>query len=298
MKKTLFRGVATALVTPFSPDGTVDLSLLRQLLAYQIDNGIDAVVVCGTTGESPVLSTQEKESIFTTAAEACAGKIPVVAGVGDNDTRHTVQTARLAKRCGVDGLLVVTPYYNKTTQNGAVQHYMHILEDVALPMILYNVPSRTGMDLSVDTVCRIAEHPNAVGLKETCGNMEKFALLKNACPKDFAIYTGNDADTVPVLALGCDGVISVTSNLLPDVIHYMCSVFQSGAVSAAARIQLQLTPLNRLLFESINPIPVKAAMELLGFPCGQCRLPLEQLDPQQKELLLQRISPLLKQKYI
>jgi 4-hydroxy-tetrahydrodipicolinate synthase len=298
LKKPLFRGAATALVTPFSPYGELDLPMLRRLLSRQLEMGIDAVVVCGTTGESPVLNAKEKQSIFMAAAEICGGKIPVVAGIGDNDTQHTVQTAKMAENCGVDGLLIVTPYYNKTTQNGAVQHYYRILESTELPAILYNVPTRTGMDLSVDTVCRIAAHPNAAGIKETSGGMEKFALLKNACPTGFALYTGNDTDTLPVLALGGDGVISVSSNLLPDVVHYLCSSFQNGDIAEAARIQLLLTPLNRLLFESVNPIPVKAAMELLGFPCGQCRLPLEQLDTQQRESLLQRIPPLLTQKYM
>ena len=298
MKKRLFSGVATALVTPFSEEGSLDIALLRRLLRYQMEHGVDAVVVCGTTGESPVLTTKEKQEIFRTAAEECRNRLPVIAGVGCNDTAYTIETAKIAESCGADGLLVVTPYYNKTTQAGAIQHYEKILQNTSLPAILYNVPSRTGMDLTVETIQRIAEIPNAVGIKETCKDMEKFERIKQSCPDDFAVYTGNDTDVLPVLSLGCDGVISVTSNLLPDVVHYLCDAYRCGNNAAAARLQLLLTPLNRILFETVNPVPVKAAMELLGLPCGQCRLPLEQLDPLQRQQLLARILPLLAKEYI
>ncbi len=298
MKKLLFRGAATALVTPFTPQGELDEEMLRRLLRYQLENGAAAVVLCGTTGESPVLSLQEKQRIFQNGVSVCGGRIPVIAGVGDNDTNHTVQAAKMAEQCGVDGLLVVTPYYNKTTQRGAIQHYEKVLEATTLPVILYNVPSRTGVDLSVETVCRLAEFPTAAGIKEAAGNMEKIALLRAACPRDFAIYSGNDADTLPVLALGGEGVISVTSNLLPNVVNFLCQAFWNGNYEIALRNQLLLAPLNRLLFETVNPLPVKAAMEAIGFPCGQCRLPLEQLTPEQRTALLERIRPLLHQDFI
>lgn len=298
MKKRLFSGVATALVTPFSEEGSLDIAMLRRLLRYQMEHGVDAVVVCGTTGESPVLTTKEKQEIFRTAAEECRNRLPVIAGVGCNDTAYTIEIAKIAESCGADGLLLVTPYYNKTTQAGAIQHYEKILQNTSLPAILYNVPSRTGMDLTVETIQRIAEIPNAVGIKETCKDMEKFERIKQSCPDDFAVYTGNDTDVLPVLSLGCDGVISVTSNLLPDVVHYLCDAYRCGNNAAAARLQLLLTPLNRILFETVNPVPVKAAMELLGLPCGQCRLPLEQLDPLQRQQLLARILPLLTKEYI
>ena len=298
MKKLLFRGAATALVTPFTPQGELDEEMLRRLLRYQLENGAAAVVLCGTTGESPVLSLQEKQRIFQNGVSVCGGRLPVIAGVGDNDTNHTVQAAKMAEQCGVDGLLVVTPYYNKTTQRGAIQHYEKVLEATTLPVILYNVPSRTGVDLSVETVCRLAEFPTAAGIKEAAGNMEKIALLRAACPRDFAIYSGNDADTLPVLALGGEGVISVTSNLLPNVVNFLCKAFWNGNYEIALRNQLLLAPLNRLLFETVNPLPVKAAMEAIGFPCGQCRLPLEQLTPEQSAALLERIRPLLHQDFI
>lgn len=298
MKKLLFRGAATALVTPFTPQGELDEEMLRRLLRYQLENGAAAVVLCGTTGESPVLSLQEKQRIFQNGVSVCGGRIPVIAGVGDNDTNHTVQAAKMAEQCGVDGLLVVTPYYNKTTQRGAIQHYEKVLEATTLPVILYNVPSRTGVDLSVETVCRLTEFPTAAGIKEAAGNMEKIALLRAACPRDFAIYSGNDADTLPILALGGEGVISVTSNLLPNVVNFLCKAFWNGNYEIALRNQLLLAPLNRLLFETVNPLPVKAAMEAIGFPCGQCRLPLEQLTPEQSAALLERIRPLLHQDFI
>lgn len=298
MKKLLFRGAATALVTPFTPQGELDEDMLRRLLQYQLENGAAAVVLCGTTGESPVLSFQEKQRIFQIGKFACGGRIPVIAGVGDNDTNHTVQTAKMAEQCGVDGLLVVTPYYNKTTQRGAIQHYEKVLEATQLPVILYNVPSRTGVDLSVETVRRLADFPTAAGIKEAAGNMEKIALLRAACPRDFAIYSGNDADTLPVLALGGDGVISVTSNLLPNVVNFLCEAFWNGNYEKALRNQLLLAPLNRSLFEMVNPLPIKAAMEAIGFPCGQCRLPLEQLTQEQCTALLERIRPLLHQNFI
>lgn len=293
MKKRLFQGVGTALVTPFTPDNTLDVAMLEKLIHFQMEQGADALVLCGTTGESAVLSDAEKRQVIETGVRLGHGKLPVIAGVGSNSTAHTIQLARMAEDLGADGLLVVTPYYNKTTQVGAIQHYTAVAAATALPLLLYNVPSRTGMDLQVDTVCRLAQLQTVVGIKEAGGSMEKIARLRAACPADFAVYAGNDAETLPVLALGGAGVISVASNLLPGVLHRLCTAFWAGEQAETRQIQQKLTPLEQLLFEMVNPLVVKALMRTVQLPCGACRLPLEQLSEQQYQQLLQRARPLL-----
>ncbi len=297
MKKTLFCGVGTALVTPFSQKGELDMGMLKKLIEAQLAKGADAIVLCGTTGESAVLSDEEKRQIFQLGAWLCNGKVPMIAGVGSNDTQHTVALARMAQQCGADGLLVVTPYYNKTTQRGALQHYTAVAEATPLPVILYNVPSRTAFDLAVETTLQLAQLPTVAGIKEAAGSMEKITRLCAGAPEGFAVYTGNDAETLPVLALGGDGVISVTSNLLPNVVHCICTAFWSGNVALARRLQWMLAPLNSLLFETVNPIAVKVLMEAVGLPCGPCRLPLEQLTDAQRTALLERATPLLRQDF-
>lgn len=295
MKKELFRGVGTALVTPFDENGKVSVSRLQELIRFQLDKNADALILCGTTGESAVLSDAEKEEIFCQGITLCHGKIPVIAGVGSNDTQKTIRMAKIAEKCGADGLLIVTPYYNKTTPQGAYQHYKAITESVALPIILYNVPSRTGFDLPVDIIHRLALLPGIIGIKEACGSMEKISRIMAVCPSDFSVYAGNDAETLPVLAFGGSGVISVASNLLPNVVHSMCTAFWSNDTESARNLQQLLTPLETLLFSCVNPIPVKALMELIGFPSGQCRLPLEQLNESQREELLRQGRKILAQ---
>lgn len=297
MKKPLFYGVGTALVTPFTEQGALDISMLRKLLENQLQKGADAVVLCGTTGESAVLKEEERRRIFQTAADVCHGKIPVIAGIGCNDTQRTVERARMAQQCGADGLLAVTPYYNKTSQRGAVQHFTAVANATPLPLLLYNIPSRTGMDLTPETVCQLAKLPSVVGIKEASGSMEKIAQLCASCPEGFAVYAGNDVETLPVLSLGGAGVISVASNLLPDVVHYICSDFRAGKMERAQRQQRLLTPLCRLLFEEVNPVVVKALMEAVGLPCGPCRLPLEQLTQERRSALLRQGLPLLMQHF-
>lgn len=295
MRKKLFRGVATALVTPFTADGQLDIATLQRLLTWQLEQGADALVLCGTTGESAVLSDAEKQQLLEVAVRVCGGRCPVIAGVGSNDTAHTVRLARMAAGCGVDGLLVVTPYYNKTTQAGAAQHYEAVAAATPLPILLYNVPSRTGMDLVVETILRLAELPTVAGIKEACGRMDKIARLCAEAPADFAVYAGNDAETLPVLALGGDGVVSVTSNLVPAALHELCQAFFAADLLRAHELQKRLTPLHTLLFSSLNPLHVKALMEAVGLPCGDCRLPLEQLNPAYRAALLQKARPLLRQ---
>ncbi len=294
MKKPLFRGVGTALVTPFDRDGRLDLKMLESILIFQMENHVDAVILCGTTGESPTLSDREKTRLFRSAVQLCGGIIPVIAGVGSNDTLHTQRLCEAAQSCGVDGVLCVTPYYNKTTQTGAVQHFRAVASACTLPMILYNVPSRTGLDLSVETVLTLAEEQNICGIKEACGNMEKIAQILAACPKGFSVWSGNDQETLPVLSLGGDGVISVSSNLLPNMVHYTCENFWKGNIALAAKLQQQLVPLNRLLFQKTNPIPVKALMPEVGFDCGPCRLPLEQLSAADKAMYAKAAEAVLK----
>lgn len=293
MKKQLFRGVGTALVTPFTPQGMLDISMLEKLIIRQRDNGADAIVLCGTTGESATLSDAEKALVFRTGVRLCHKKIPVIAGVGSNDTQHTIRLASMAARCGADGLLVVTPYYNKTSQKGAYQHFEAVAGATRLPILLYNVPSRTGMDLSAETVCRLSKLPTVVGLKEACGNMEKVARILSGSAEDFYVYSGNDSETLPIMALGGCGVISVTSNLLPNVVHSLCQECEAGRWMTAQKLQQKLMPLNSLLFEQVNPIPVKALMECIGMPCGNCRLPLEQLTESAKQKLQRRGTVLL-----
>lgn len=295
MCKEVFHGVATALITPFEPSGAVNYSVLDELIRFQIRNHADALVLCGTTGECATLSEKEKTLVFSRAVRSSGGRVPVIAGIGSNDTDKTVSLAQKAEQCGVDALLAVTPYYNKTTQRGAVQHFTAVAESVGIPLILYNVPSRTGFDLSVETIARLAEIPGISGIKEACGSMEKITRLRFLCSPGFRIYAGNDADTLPVLALGGSGVISVASNLIPNVVHSLCSAFWSGNLEKAQQLQLQMTPLQQLLFESVNPINVKALMELIGFSCGACRLPLEQLEDGMKAELLMRGKEIMKQ---
>ena len=293
MKKRLFSGVGTALVTPFDPANRINETVLRQMLRFQLQNSADAVILCGTTGESATLSDREKLRIFSIGAEELGGKLPVIAGVGSNDTKHTQELARAAEQCGVNGLLVVTPYYNKTTQVGAFRHFASVADASSLSILLYNVPSRTGMDLSAATVEKLAKHPNIIGIKEACGNMEKIARMRAECPEDFSIYAGNDTEILPILALGGDGVISVTSNLLPNVVHCICTAFAKGEIAEALRLQLRLLPLTELLFRSVNPIHVKPLMELIGFQCGEVRLPLEQLNEIQKAEVCSAARPIL-----
>ncbi len=295
MKEELFCGAGTALVTPFNAAGELDTAMLERLIDHQLTNHIDALILCGTTGESATLSIQEKLEIFRIGVRLCKGRIPVIAGVGSNDTRRTVELAKAAAECGVDGLLVVTPYYNKTTQNGAIQHFEAVAGATALPILLYNVPSRTGLDLSVETIKTLSAHPQIIGIKEACGSMEKCAQILYHCPSDFALYSGNDADTLPILALGGKGVISVSSNLVPNVVHSICAAALSKNIGSAQKWNRLLTPLNALLFEKVNPLPVKQLMQAVGLPCGSCRLPLEQMTPLQQEALLRRAEPILAQ---
>jgi len=284
MKTPLFTGVCTALVTPFRK-GKLNLSMLETLLQRQMDAGIGAVVLSGTTGESPTLSTAEKLTLFHHAREYCGNGCTIIAGTGSNSTQKAIELSAAAEEAGADGLLVVSPYYNKATPEGLYLHYSAIAASVHIPIILYNVPSRTGVDIPVSVYKRLSEIPNIVGVKEASSDIGKAASIREECPEDFYLWSGNDDMTVPVISLGGMGVISVASNVIPMEMQAMSQTALSGKFQAARAMQLKQLPLIRQLFSEVNPIPVKAAMKLLGYDCGDCRLPLTPLSPENEKKL-------------
>lgn len=273
MKKTLFTGVCTALVTPFV-DGKVNYPMLEMLLKRQLEAGIKAVVLAGTTGEAPTLSDEEKLEIFRRGKAYVGDKMIVIAGTGSNCTEHAVHLSQEAEKAGVDGLLVVSPYYNKATNTGLVEHYAAIAGAVQLPVVLYNVPGRTGVDIPVSVYEVLAKIPNIAGVKEASPNITKFAKIKATCGSDLPIWSGNDDMIAPVVSLGGQGVISVLSNIAPLETRYLTEAALVGDFDTASNLQCRLMDLIDLLFCEVNPIPVKTAMKLKGFDCGPCRLPL------------------------
>lgn len=273
MKTPLFSGVCTAMVTPFL-DGKVNYPMAEQLLRRQMEAGIKAVVLCGTTGEAPTLSDAEKLELFRRGKQYCGNGCMIIAGTGSNDTAHAVALSMAAQDAGADALLVVTPYYNKATPDGLLAHYLAISQAVRIPIIIYNVPSRTCVDISVSVCSQLAKLPNIVGIKEASTDITKVTRLKNACGQDFSVWSGNDDLTVPTIALGGQGVISVASNVAPFEMTAMADAALAGDFDTAADLQQRLQPLHDLMFCEVNPIPVKAALKCIGFDCGGCRLPL------------------------
>ena len=288
MKKCVFTGVCTALVTPFL-DGNVNYPMAEQLLQRQIDAGVRAVVLAGTTGESPTLSDDEKVTLFKRCKAFSGDACTVIAGTGSNSTAHAVELSKAAENAGADALLVVSPYYNKATPDGLFAHYLTIAESVSIPIILYNVPSRTGVDIPVAVYRQLAAIPNIAGVKEASTDITKIARIRSVCPPDFSVWAGNDDQTVPVMALGGRGVISVLSNICPVETLAMAHAALDGDFDTAAALQCELLPLIDLLFCEVNPIPVKAAMECIGYDCGGCRLPLTRLTAEN----MQRIRKFL-----
>ncbi len=273
MARELFTGACTALVTPFL-NGKVNYPMAEQLLRRQIEAGISAVVIAGTTGESPTLSDDEKLELFRRCKEYAGDRCMIIAGTGSNCTQHAVELSIAAQDVGADALLVVSPYYNKATPDGLVAHYLSIAHAVRIPVIIYNVPTRTGVDIPVSVYRRLSKVPNIVGVKEASSDITKVARILNACGPDFAVWSGNDDQIVPVISLGGSGVISVLSNVFPKETNAMCHAALGGDFAAAAALQRQLLPTVDLLFCEVNPIPVKAALKCMGFDCGGCRLPL------------------------
>lgn len=275
MKRPFFTGLCTALVTPFA-DGRINYEMLEKLIEKQIDAGTEAIVLAGTTGESPTLSREEKLELFAHAVRIAAGRCRIIAGTGSNCTKTAQELSRAAEQTGVDGLLVVTPYYNKATQPGLVKHYTAVCDAVSIPVIAYNVPSRTGVDIGVDTCRALAEIPNLAGIKEASGDLSKVSRI--LARTELPVWSGNDDQTVPVMALGGAGVISVTSNVIPAGMHELTRAALDGDYPKAAALQRRYQHLMDLLFCQVNPIPVKAAMAMLGLDCGGCRMPLDGLS--------------------
>lgn len=284
MKQPVFEGVCTALVTPFR-NGTVDMRKLEQLLELQIQNGVSAVVVCGTTGESATLSPEEHLGLIAHTIQYTNRRIRVIAGTGSNDTAHAMEMSRVAASLGADGLLLVTPYYNKTTQAGLVDHYAMIADAVSCPVIVYNVPSRTGVNMTVDTYKALSQHPNINGVKEASGDLPKVQRTLEACGGDFHIWSGNDDQIVPMMSVGGQGVISVLSNICPAETARLLELCKLGDYREAGRLQCSLMPLIDGLFREVNPIPVKATMNLLGYDVGLPRRPLLDMTEDGKAVL-------------
>ena len=283
MKNILFSGVCTALVTPFL-DGKVNFPMMEILLRRQLDAGVKAVVVCGTTGESPTVTDNEKLELFRRCKEYVKDNCLIIAGTGSNSTEHAVYLSKEAEKCGVDALLVVSPYYNKATDDGLFAHYLSIAHAVKLPVIVYNVPVRTGVDIPVSVYKRLSRIPNIAGVKEASTSITKIAEIRSTCP-NLPLWSGNDDMVVPTLALGAQGVISVLSNVAPVETDAMVRAALAGDFDTAAALQCQLLPLIKLLFCEVNPIPVKAAMKLIGFDCGGCRLPLTAMSEENENKL-------------
>ena len=284
MKKTIFTGAGTAIVTPLTADG-VDYDTFGRLIDWQIAEGIDAIVVAGTTGEASTLTDDEHKEVIRYCVERVAGRVPVVAGTGSNDAAYAIELTKYACEVGVDGVLLVTPYYNKATQNGLIQFFTAIADASTVPCILYNVPGRTGCNIAPATVAALAEHPNIVGIKEASGNLSQVAQIAHLCGDKMDIYSGNDDQIVPVMSLGGKGVISVLSDLMPAATSKICHDYLDGNVKEAARVQLELLPLIDALFSEVNPIPVKAAMAKMGYGENYLRLPLTPMESQNAEKL-------------
>ena len=285
MKKTIFTGAATAIITPLTENG-IDYAQFGKLIEWQIAEGIDAIVSVGTTGEGSTLTDAEHKEAIKFCVDKVAGRVPVIAGTGSNDAAYAIELTKYAAEVGADAVLLVTPYYNKTTQNGLVQFFTAIADSCDIPCILYNVPSRTGCNLLPATCAKLAEHPNIVAIKEASGNISQIAQIAAACGDKLDIYSGNDDQIVPVLSLGGKGVISVLSNLLPKETSQMCHSFLNGDVKTAMDMQLKYLPLIDALFCEVNPIPAKAAMAAMGYCENSLRLPLVPMEKQNEEKLL------------
>ncbi len=278
MKNTIFKGAGVALVTPMNADGSVNYDKLKELVDFQIENGTDAIISCGTTGESSTLTVDEHVEVIKTTIKQVAGRVPVIAGTGSNDTAFAVELSKEAEALGADGLLTVTPYYNKTSQAGLIAHYTKIADNVNIPIILYNVPSRTGTAFKPETYAVLADHKNIVGIKEANANLSMMANTIALCGDKIDIYSGNDDEVVPCLSLGGVGVISVLSNIAPKVVHDMCYNYFEGNIQAARDLQIKYYHVISALFSDVNPIPVKEAMNMMGLNVGECRLPLVRMS--------------------
>lgn len=296
MKKTIFRGAGVALVTPMNSDSSVNYDELEKLIEFQIKNGTDAIISCGTTGESATLSSQERNDVIEFTVKKVNGRIPVIAGTGCNNTKQALENSLNAEKLEVDGLLIVTPYYNKTSQSGLIKHYEYIADRVKTPIILYNVPSRTGVSIKPQTYLKLSKHENIVAVKEASGDISSLAETISLCKDNLAVYSGNDDQTVPILSLGGIGVISVFSNICPKECHEMVQSYFDSDTEKSKEIQLKYLKLMNAMFCDVNPIPVKEALNLMGFNTGRCRMPLDILSESNYEKLKEILKeyPLIK----
>ena len=292
MKNTVFMGMATAMVTPMKADLTVDYEALGRFIEFQIENGIDALVAVGTTGESATLEPWEQKEVIRFTVEKVAGRVPVIAGTGTNNTQHVLEYVKNACEVGADAILVVTPYYNKATQNGLIAHYTAVADLSTVPVILYNVPGRTGCNLLPQTVAKLAEHPNIVGIKEAAGNMAQVVELFALCGDKIDIYSGEDALNVPIMSMGGAGAISVLSNVVPAKAVEMMDAALMDNYGRAAQLQCEMLPLIKALFSEVNPIPAKAAVSAMGFGEENLRMPLTPMEPATRAKLFEEMRKL------
>ncbi|HRU95951.1 MAG TPA: 4-hydroxy-tetrahydrodipicolinate synthase [Ruminococcus sp.] len=285
MKNTIFTGAAIAIITPMNADGSINYDKLGELIDDQIENGTDAIVICGTTGEASTMTDEEHRDCIKYAVEKTAGRVPVIAGTGSNDTKYAIELSKEAESLGADALLLVTPYYNKTTQKGLIMHFTAIADAVNIPIILYNIPGRTGSNMEVSTVKELAKHKNIAAIKEASGNISYAAKLIAACGDNIDVYSGNDDMIVPIMSLGGKGVISVLSHVIPKETHMMAQYCLDNNFAEATKLQIEYLDLINDLFIEVNPIPVKEAMNMIGFAAGPCRMPLCEMTDEHKAAL-------------
>jgi len=285
LKNTIFTGSGVAIVTPMNEDGTVNYEAYADLIDFQIENKTDAIITCGTTGESSTLSDEEHREVIRFAIEQTAGRVPVIAGTGSNDTKYAIELSKAAEEMGADGLLLVTPYYNKTSQRGLVAHFGMIAESVKTPIILYSVQSRTGVNIAPETAYELSKYDTIAAIKEASGNISQVAKIRAMCGDALDVYSGNDDQIVPLLSLGGKGVISVLANVAPEVAHNICQFYFDGKVAESAALQLEYLDLCNDLFIDVNPIPVKEALNMMGMNAGPCRMPLYEMTDAAKDKL-------------
>lgn len=290
MKKVLFTGSAIAIITPFDAENKINFQKLGEIIDYQIENGTDGIVICGTTGEGSTLDHEEHTEAIRFTVKHTAGRVPVIAGTGSNDTNYAVKLSNEAEKAGVDGLLMVTPYYNKTSQEGLIRHYSFIAERVSAPIILYNVPSRTGVNIQPETYHELSKLDRIVAAKEASGDISQIAATIALCGDDLTVYSGNDDQVTAIMALGGKGVISVLSHVAPRVAHDMAASYLAGDQAQSARLQLEWFDVCKALFCDVNPIPVKEAMNMMGWNVGDCRLPLTATTPAKRETLRRALA--------
>lgn len=290
MKKTVFKGAGVAIVTPMNDDLSINYEKLGELIDWQINKGTDAIIICGTTGESTTMSDEEHVECIRYAVEKTAGRVPVVAGAGSNDTAYAIWLSKEAKSLGADALLHVTPYYNKTSQRGLIHHFTTIADATDLPVILYNVPSRTGLNILPETYLELSKHPNIVATKEAGGNISTIAKTFSLCGDNLAMYSGNDEQIIPIMSFGGLGVISVLSNIMPAETREICKLWFDGNIAAAAKAQIDYIGIIDAIFSDVNPIPVKEALNLMGKNVGQCRPPLIGMTDSARDALAKELK--------